>query len=99
MAKQIDKSASIALNGETYVGHDVYVQGGAFSSGTAFGGGHVSTGSAIGMNAVGNGNVLAQSTEGQRNMRCVFDFSGWTQQGTGVCLTGNGSTCDLQIMR
>ncbi|WP_232466434.1 hypothetical protein [Burkholderia ubonensis] len=98
-AKQIDKSVSITLDSETYFGHYVYVQGGAFSLGTAFGGGQVATGSAIGVSAVGNGNVLAQSSDGQHNLRCVFNFSGWTQQGTGVCLTDNGSTYDLQITR
>lgn len=98
-AKQIDKSVSIILDGETYVGHYVYVQGGAFSLGMASAGGQVATGSAIGVSAVGNGNVLAQSADGQHNLRCVFNFSGWTQQGTGVCLTDNGNTYDLQIVR
>lgn len=98
-AKQIDKSVSVTLDGETYFGHYVYVQGGAFSLGTAFGSGQVATGSAIGVSVVGNGNVLAQSADGQHNLRCVFNFSGWTQQGTGACLTDNGSMYDLQITR
>lgn len=98
-AKQIDKSVSITLDGETYIGHYVYLQGGAFSLATGFGGGQVSTGSAIGVSVAGNGNVLAQSTDGQRNLRCVFNFSAWTQQGTGMCLTDSGSTYDLQISR
>lgn len=98
-AKQIDKSVTVTLDGVTYFGHFVYVQGGSFSLGTAFSGGQVATGSAIGVSAVGNGNVLAQSADGQRNLRCVFSFSGWTQQGTGVCLTDSGSAYDLQITR
>ncbi|API76504.1 hypothetical protein BL247_20305 [Ralstonia solanacearum] len=98
-AKQIDKSVSITLDGETYVGHYVYVQGGAFSLGSAFSGGQSATGSAIGVSAVGNGNVLAQSADGQHNLRCVFSFSGWTQQGTGVCLNDSGNAYDMQITR
>ncbi|MGU7780475.1 hypothetical protein [Burkholderia sp. PU8-34] len=98
-AKQIDKSVAITLAGETYTGRYVYVQGGSFSLGTAIGGGQVASGSAIGVSAVGNGNVLAQSADGQHNLRCVFSFSGWTQQGTGVCLTDNGNAYDLQIIR
>ena len=98
-AKQIDKSVSIALQGETYLGHYVYMQGGSFSLGTAFSGGQVATGSAVGVSAVGNGNVLAQSADGLHNLRCVFSFSGWTQQGTGVCFTDDGSAYDLQITR
>lgn len=98
-AKQIDKSVSVTLDGETYVGHYVYVQGGSFSLGTAFGGGQTATGSAIGVSAVGNGNVLAQSADGQHNLRCVFSFSGWTQQGTGVCLNDSGNAYDMQITR
>lgn len=97
-AKQIDKSVTITLDGETYAGRYVYVQGGAFSLGTAFGGGQVATGSAVGVSAVGNGNVLASSADGH-NLRCVFSFSGWTQQGTGACLTDAGGVYDLQISR
>ena len=97
-AKQIDKSVSIALDGETYAGRYAYVQGGTFTLGTAFGGGQVATGSAVGVSAVGNGNVLASSADGH-NLRCVFSFSGWTQQGTGACLTDTGGVYDLQISR
>lgn len=98
IAKQIDKSVTVTLGDETYSGHYVYVQGGSFSLGTAFGGGQTATGSAIGVSAVGNGNVLAQSADGH-NLRCVFTFSGWTQQGTGECLTDAGAPYDMQITR
>lgn len=97
-AKQIDKSVTVTLNDVTYSGHYVYMQGGAFSLGTAFAGGQTATGSAIGVSAVGNGNVLAQSMDGH-NLRCVFSFSGWTQQGTGACLTDDSKAYDLQITR
>ncbi|WP_257984089.1 MULTISPECIES: hypothetical protein [Ralstonia] len=97
-AKQVDKSVAITLGEETYSGHYVYVQGGSFSLGTAFGGGQVATGNAVGVSAVGNGNVLAQSASGH-NLRCVFTFSGWTQQGTGACLTDAGVVYDMQISR
>lgn len=97
-AKQVDKSVAITLGDETYSGHYVYVQGGSFTLGTAFGGGQVATGNAIGVSAVGNGNVLAQSASGH-NLRCVFTFSGWTQQGTGACLTDAGVVYDMQISR
>ncbi|RDU97989.1 hypothetical protein DWV00_15805 [Trinickia dinghuensis] len=98
-AKQIDKSVVITLRDVTYTGRYVYVQGGSFSLGTAFVGGQVATGNAIGVSAVGNGNVLAQSADGLHNLRCVFNFSGWTQQGTGVCATDDGVAYDLQITR
>lgn len=97
-AKQIDKSVTVTLGDETYTGHYVYVQGGSFSLGTAFGSGQTVTGSAIGISAVGNGNVLAQSADGH-NLRCVFTFSGWTAQGTGECLTDAGALYDMQINR
>lgn len=97
-AQQIDKSVTITLGDETYNGHYVYVQGGSFTLGTAFGGGQVATGNAVGVSAVGNGNVLAQSASG-RNLRCVFTFSGWSQQGTGACLTDAGLVYDMQISR
>jgi hypothetical protein len=97
-AKQIDKSVSITLGDETYSGRYVYVQGGSFSLATAFIGGQVATGNAMGVSAVGNGNVLASSADGH-NLRCVFTFSGWTQQGTGACLTDAGLVYDLQISR
>lgn len=97
-AKQADKSVAITLGDETYNGHYVYVQGGSFTLGTAFGGGQIATGNAVGVSAVGNGNVLAQSASGH-NLRCVFTFSGWTQQGTGACLTDAGVVYDMQISR
>ncbi|MGF6265035.1 hypothetical protein OKW49_005963 [Paraburkholderia youngii] len=97
-AKQLDKSVSITLGSETYNGRYVYMQGGAFTLGTAFGGGQVATASGMGLSAVGNGNVLASSADGH-NLRCVFTFSGWTQQGTGECLTDAGALYDLQISR
>lgn len=97
-AKQIDKSVSITIGDEIYSGHYAYVQGGSFSLGTAFSGGQTATGSAVGVNAVGNGNVLAQSPDGH-NLRCVFSFSGWTQQGTGVCVTDDNKLYDLQVTR
>lgn len=98
IAKQIDKSVTVTLGNETYTGRYVYVQGGSFSLATAFGGGQVATGNAIGVSAVGNGNVLASSTDGH-NLRCVFTFSGWSQQGSGVCLTDESKAYDLQITR
>jgi hypothetical protein len=97
-AKQIDKSVSITLEGQTFDGKYVYAQGGAFSLGTAFAGGQTATGSSVGVSAVGNGNVLAHSADGH-NLRCVFSFSGWSQQGTGVCLTDAGAAYDMQITR
>lgn len=97
-AKQIDKSVSIQIGDETYSGKYVYVQGGAFSLGTAFSGANVATGNAVAVSAVGNGNVLAQSPDGH-NVRCVFSFSGWSQAGTGMCLTDQSKIYDLQIVR
>jgi hypothetical protein len=98
VAKQIDKSVTITLGGETYSGHFAYVEGGSFSLGTAFSGTHVATGSAVGISATGNGNVLASAPDGH-NLRCVFSFSGWSQAGTGECLTDDGALYDLQISR
>ncbi|MGF6905325.1 hypothetical protein [Paraburkholderia sp. GAS348] len=98
-AKQIDKSVAITLDGRTYNGRYVYVQGGSFSLANGFGGGQAYTGTAVGVSAVGNGNVLAESTDGLHNLRCVFSFSGWSQSGTGVCLTDAGEAYDLQITR
>ncbi|WP_230942433.1 hypothetical protein [Burkholderia stagnalis] len=97
-AKQIDKSVAINIDDRTYVGKFAYVQGGSFTLGTAFAGGQVATGNAIGVSATGNGNVLAQSSDG-RNLRCVFSFSGWSQAGTGICLTDDNQFYDLQISR
>jgi hypothetical protein len=97
-AKQIDKSVAVTLGDETYTGHYAYMQGGSFSLGTAFGGGQILTGSSMGVSAVGNGNVLAQSADGH-TLRCVFTFSGWSQQGAGACLTDDGKAYDLQITR
>ena len=98
IAKQIDKSVSITLEDRTYTGRYVYVQGGSFSLATGFAGSQVATANAIGLNAVGNGNALAQSPDGH-NLRCVFSFSGWSQAGTGVCLTDAGMLYDMQITR
>lgn len=98
VAKQIDKSVTITLGDETFAGKYVYVQGGAFSLASGMSGGQAFAGNAVGVSAVGNGNVLAQSVDGH-NLRCVFTFSGWTQQGTGVCLTDSGTAYDLQITR
>lgn len=97
-AKQIDKSVTVTLDGRTYNGRYVYVQGGSFSLASGFGGGQTYNATAVGVSAVGNGNVLAESVDGH-NLRCVFTFSGWTQQGTGVCLTDDGAAYDLQITR
>jgi hypothetical protein len=97
-AKQIDKSVTVAIGDQTYQGHYAYMQGGSFTLATGFSGGQNATATGIGVTAVGNGNVLAQSADGH-NLRCVFSFSGWSQQGTGVCLTDSGSLYDLQITR
>lgn len=97
-AKQLDKSVTIQIGTETYVGRYVYTQGGAFSLGSATAGGQTAFGSAIGISATGNGNVLAQSSDGH-NLRCVFNFSGWSQSGTGTCLTDDGQLYDLQVTR
>lgn len=97
-AKQLDKSVSITIDDRTYNGKFAYVQGGSFTLGTAFAGGQTATGSATSFSAVGNGNVLAQSADG-RNLRCVFSFSGWSQAGTGTCLTDDNQLYDLQISR
>lgn len=97
-AKQIDKSVVITLGDETYSGKYVYVQGGSFSLANGMIGGQAATGNAVSVAAVGNGNVLAQSADGH-NLRCVFSFSGWTQQGTGICLIDSGVAYDLQITR
>ncbi|ALS63601.1 hypothetical protein LMG16407_03203 [Pandoraea apista] len=97
-AKQVDKSVSITINERVYDGKFSYMQGGAFTLGTAFSGGQVTTGNAIGISATGNGNVLAQSQDGH-NLRCVFSFSGWSQAGTGTCITDDQQIYDLQISR
>ncbi|WP_232515874.1 lipoprotein [Burkholderia multivorans] len=97
-AKQIDKTVSITIDDRTYDGKFAYVQGGAFTLGTAFSGGQVAAGNAVGISATGNGNVLAQSADGH-NLRCVFSFSGWSQAGTGTCLTDDQQLYDLQITR
>lgn len=97
-AKQIDKSVSIQIGDEAYDGRYAYVQGGTFSLGTISTGSQTASGSAIGISAVGNGNVLAQSASGH-NLRCVFNFSGWSQAGTGTCLTDEGRVYDLQVTR
>ncbi|MGN8190305.1 hypothetical protein ACTJLD_30410 [Burkholderia sp. 22088] len=97
-AKQIDKTVSITIDDRTYDGKFAYVQGGSFTLATAFSGGQVATGNAVGVSATGNGNVLAQSADGH-NLRCVFSFSGWSQAGTGTCLTDDQQLYDLQISR
>lgn len=98
VAKQLNKSVSIEIGGETFSGHYVFVQGGSFSLGTAFTGAQVATATGMGVSAVGNGNVLAQAPDGH-NLRCVFTASGWSQSGTGICLTDEGKAYDLQISR
>lgn len=97
-AKQIDKSVVISISDRTYSGKYAYVQGGSFTLGTAFSGGQTATGNATSISAVGNGNVLAQSDDGH-NLRCVFSFSGWSNSGTGTCLTDDNQLYDLQISR
>jgi len=97
-AKQIDKSVAISIDDRTYNGRYAYVQGGSFTLGTAFVGGQTATANATSFSAVGNGNVLAQSPDGH-NLRCVFSFSGWSQSGTGTCLTDDNQLYDLQIAR
>ncbi|MBU9468328.1 hypothetical protein KTE15_23825 [Burkholderia multivorans] len=97
-AKQIDKSVAISIDERTYNGRYAYIQGGSFTLGTAFAGGQTMTGNAAAISAVGNGNVLAQSDDGH-NLRCVFSFSGWSQSGTGTCLTDDNKLYDLQITR
>jgi hypothetical protein len=98
MAKQIDKSVTVNIGDQTFQGRYAYMQGGSYTLATGFAGGQTATATGMGINAVGNGNVLAQSADGH-NLRCVFSFSGWSQQGTGVCLTDSGSLYDLQIAR
>ena len=95
-AKQIDKSVTISIDDRTYAGKFAYVQGGSFTLATAFSGGRAATGNATSISAVGNGNVLAQAPDGH-NLRCVFSFSGWSQSGTGTCLTDDNRLYDLQI--
>lgn len=97
-AKQIDKSVEVSIDDRTYSGHYVYVQGGSFTLASAFSGTRTATGNAMSFSAVGNGNVLAQSPDGH-NLRCVFSFSGWSQSGTGTCLTDDNQLYDLQIAR
>jgi hypothetical protein len=93
-AHQIDKSVAITIGSETYHGRYAYVQGGAYSLATMGG----TTTTALGVSAVGNGNMLASAADGH-NLRCVFSFSGWSQQGAGECLTDGGQLYDLQISR
>ncbi|MBB2928361.1 hypothetical protein [Paraburkholderia silvatlantica] len=97
-AKQFDKSVTINLEGETYTGRYAFVQGGSFTFGNAFAGGQTATGSAYSVSASGNGNILAHAADGH-NLRCIFTASGWTQSGTGICLTDNNQQYDLQISR
>ncbi|SAL12094.1 hypothetical protein AWB64_00475 [Caballeronia sordidicola] len=98
VAKQIDKSVRITIGGREYQGKYAYIQGGTFTLATGFAGGQTATASGMGVSAVGNGNVLAESSDGH-NLRCVFSFSGWSQQGNGTCLTDDGTFYDLQITR
>ncbi|WP_236693702.1 hypothetical protein [Robbsia andropogonis] len=95
-ANKIDKSVHVVINGRSFDGHFVYVQGGSFALGSAFSGTQSATASAINVNAVGAGNVLAESADGH-NLRCVFNYSGLSNQGSGQCLTDDGVSYDLQI--
>lgn len=97
-AKQIDKTVTIQLGSSTFYGHYVLVRGGSFSLANAFGGGQTATATAMGISAVGSGNVLAHASDGH-NLRCVFDYSGWSRAGTGTCLTDDGQIYDMQITR
>lgn len=97
-AKQIDKSVSIELGGETFVGKYVFVQGGAFSLADGVAGGTNVSSTAYTFSATGNGNILARAPGGH-NLRCVFRASSLSRSGTGECVTDDGKVYDLQLSR
>lgn len=94
----------INLAGEEYDGRWVLSKGGSFNlasmSGTAYGPGGVGSATAVGsgvnMNASGNGNILARSAAG-KGLRCVFDYSGFSRTGIGLCQDDDGRLYDMQI--
>ena len=95
---------TITIDGEPYSGRWVLSKGGSYSFGTAFGSsvgaGGASTGTAYGsginMSASGNGNILARSEAG-KGLRCIFNYSGMSRNGAGVCQDDDGRVYDMQI--
>lgn len=92
---------SILLNGKTYTGQWVYVpNGGSITFANAFATSGAATASAFGtgynMPVQGNGSILASAPDGA-SLRCVFNYSQWNNEGTGICQDSAGETYDLQI--
>jgi len=93
-------SITLVLGGETYTGRWVYMRGGSFSlaSMTATNGLRTvsATGSAMDISAVGSGTLIMSAPDGS-HLRCVFNYSGWSSSGLGVCEDDKGRRYDLQI--
>lgn len=91
---------TIALGGEEYAGRWVLAQGGSYSlasmSGASPAGGMSAVGTGVNFDAAGNGNILARSASG-KGLRCVFNYSGFSRTGTGLCQDDNGRLYDMQI--
>ena len=91
---------TIHLGDDEYSGRWVLSQGGSYSlasmAGTTPSGGMSAVGTGANFDAAGNGNILARTVSG-KGLRCVFNYSGFSRTGTGVCQDDGGHLYDMQI--
>lgn len=91
---------TIQLGDDEYTGRWILSQGGSYSlasmSGGTPAGGVSAVGTGVNIDAAGNGNILARTTTG-KGLRCVFNYSGFSRTGMGVCQDDSGRLYDMQI--
>jgi hypothetical protein len=92
---------ALQLNGKAYSGRWLYMAGAgsaAITSVSATSGPHVvnATGTTLAMPTQGNGSIILTSPDGDV-LRCVFDYSEWSNSGLGVCQDRAGEVYDIQI--
>lgn len=92
---------TITLAGKPYNGRWVYMSSGGsmgISTINAYSGGQIATatGTTYNLPTGGNGSILAAAADGSQ-IRCVFNYSEWSETGTGLCQDNRGEFYDLQI--
>jgi len=91
---------TIHLGDDEYAGRWVLSQGGSYSlasmGGAVPAGGVSAVGTGVNFDAAGNGNILARTATG-KGLRCVFNYSGFSRTGMGVCQDDGGRLYDMQI--
>jgi len=97
-ASKYGKLISITLDRQIYSGHYARSAQGPVSLASFAASMPTAAGVVVGVNAVGT-ETIAASTANNDELRCVFNYSQDTQQGTGQCITQGGRVFALTVKK